>query len=88
MMGACPLLTLGANPNHKGRSGETALLWAIAYKHAEVARVLLAWGAKPNDSAYKGKPVLEIAAGSISVAAEEMIRSLLNASQKGQPSNN
>jgi len=52
------LLALGAKPNHKGRSGETALLWAVADGHQDSVRVLLAWGAKPNDSAYKGKPVL------------------------------
>lgn len=52
------LLTLGAKPNHKGRSGETALLWAVADGRSDTVRVLLAWGAKPNDSAYKGKPLM------------------------------
>lgn len=72
------LLTLGANPNHKGHSGETALLWAVADTHLDVTRVLLAWGAKPNDSAYKGKPMLEIAAGSTSAGAERVIQLLLD----------
>jgi serine/threonine-protein phosphatase 6 regulatory ankyrin repeat subunit B len=72
------LLTLGANPNHKGRSGETALLWAVADSHPDVMRVLLARGAMPNDSAYKGEPLLAIAARGTSSRSIEPIALLVS----------
>lgn len=72
------LIALGANPNHKGRSGETALLWAIADSRPGVTRFLLAKGAKPNDSAYKGEPVLAFAARATSAASYETIGLLVN----------
>ena len=34
------LLAKGANPDARGPRGQTALMWAVAQKHAEVVRLL------------------------------------------------
>ena len=39
------LLAKGANPNARGPRGQTALMWAVAQKHADVVKLLLAGGA-------------------------------------------
>ena len=39
------LLAQGANMNARAARGQTALMWAVAQKHAEVVKVLLAHGA-------------------------------------------
>ena len=39
------LLAKGANVNAHGARGQTALMWAVAQKHPDVVKVLLAHGA-------------------------------------------
>ena len=45
----------GADPNALDREGGTALHWAVAKKHADVARVLVKAGAKPGLAGGMGK---------------------------------
>ena len=42
-------LALGANPAVPGPEGRTALGEAVMFKHPDVVRVLLAYGANPNE---------------------------------------
>ena len=39
------LLAKGADPNARGPRAQTALMWAVAQKHADVVKLLLARGA-------------------------------------------
>ena len=59
------LLDEGANPNARGARGQTALMWAVAQKHPDVVKALLAGGAdvharirqlEPDDGRAAARP--------------------------------
>jgi len=53
-----PLVVMGADPNYKGRDGDTPLIVASMGSHYEIARELLDAGARPNVQGKNGTPLL------------------------------
>nr|QBK92095.1 MAG: ankyrin repeat protein [Pithovirus LCPAC304] len=53
-------LQLGIDPNFQNKFGETALLWAASYRHRDIVRLLLEYGAKPDIRSVTGRTALGV----------------------------
>lgn len=69
------LLRLGANPNHKSRTGKTALMLASSKGYLHVVKLLIRGGANINDSDSTGSTALMYAAyQDYHLIVEELLR--------------
>jgi ankyrin repeat protein len=75
------LLDAQANPNVKNKLGGTALMWAAAYGHDEVVRVLLSRGADPKIKNVNGLTAAGWAARNGRDSLEIMLRAAEKNSQ-------